>query len=232
MKKAVKKILSILLCITSILLLYSCGLKMDEATENLIVIPNIIDVDEISAKNVLSSNGLIPRVEYTYDNNISAGNVISTIPPVGTPVKVNTQITLQVSKGASFVESKDSVISWYNISQEEDNWEFSSPYILEDKLYIELSEVTFAKAIKWQDEHQKGKLFGKACINDTFDKTVPVGATYQKQEWSADESQSFTLEIPLADLNENRPTTMYIELYAYDEYENQIDININFSLTW
>lgn len=226
MKRRLKRIIAIVLCLVLIFSFASCG-------KDLVTIPNIMGVDEASAKNVLSSNGLIPVVEYVYNDNVDEGCVTETAPVMGEQVEKNTQVKIYVSKGSSYIKSKDSRISWYNISfYEDDDWEFNNPYISEETLYIECYKVTFGEAITWNDRYKEGKIIGEASINDTFDKTVPVTAHYEKQEWKANESQSFTLEIPLSDLNENRPTTMYVRLFAYNSNNDFININISFSITW
>ena len=198
--------------------------------DNTIAIPDVTEVDEASAKGILSSNGLIPKVEYIYDDDVAKGFVVKTNPEIGTKVEKNTKVTIYVSKGPSYIQAKNSRISWYNISSSRDEWSFYTPYILDGVLYIEC-KVTFAKAMKWQDDHNKGELFGDASINDTFDKTIVVTAKYQKQQWTAYETQSFTLEIPLADLNVDRPTDLNLELNAYMGSE-AIDVKISFAMTW
>lgn len=196
-----------------------------------ITIPNIERTDETTAKNVLSSNGIISVVEYEYSDEVESGNVIYTIPSVGEKVSKNDQITIVVSKGPSLVKSKDSRISWYNIGSQADKWEFYNPYIQDGKLYIECYNVTFGTSMKWQDNYNDGKLIGNASINDTFDKTVPVSAKYTKQSWSKNESQSFTLEIPLNDLNVDKPTNMYLSLFS--EINGKFkEISVSFTMTW
>lgn len=232
MEKMFKRIWILILCFLLAFLLISCG--NDAAiTSNVVAIPNIYNIDEDSAKTILYSNNLIPKVEYKYDDDTAEGYVIGTIPTRGTEVEINTPVTIHISKGSSYIESKDSRITWYNISMYgNDTWEFSSPHISKETLYIECYNVKFAKAITWNDRYQDGEIIGLAAINDTFDKTVPVSAIYEKQKWKANEAQSFTLRIPLTDLNENRPTTMCINLYAYDSNNDPIDIYISFSMTW
>ena len=82
--------------------------------------------------------------------------------------------------------------------------------------------------MEWKDRYNDGELIGIGSITDTFDKTIPVSAKYEKQTWKANESQSFTLEIPLKDLNVSKPTDMYLRLYT----NNDNDIRINFYITW
>lgn len=227
MKKILKTVTALML---AMFCLTSCSL-LDSYKK--ITVPDVSGVDEATAKNVLSSNGLIPYVEYVYDDTVAEGNVIGTDPIAGSQVEKNTRVKLNISKGAAYLESKASRITWTNISAgQQDNWEFYTPYIQEETLYIQCHDVKFATGITWKDNYQKGILFGEACITDTFDKTVPVSATYEKQSWAPNEPQSFTLAIPLSDLNENRPTTMHIKLTALDAYYNNVQISISFTMTW
>lgn len=206
-----------------ILLLVGCS--------NGVEVPDVYDTDEATAKSVLAANYLIPTVKYENSDEIEAGNVIRTEPPIGDVVDKNTKIYVYVSKGPSKVTSKDSTIHWYNVGSKDDKWEFYSPYIEDDTLKIECFNVVFTQKIEWQDDHNDGTLYGNASINDTFDKTVPVRAKYSKRKFDAKEKQSFTLEIPLKDLNISKPTNMYIELYAKVNGKDQ-NIRINFTMTW
>lgn len=72
-----------------------------------------------------------------------------------------------------------------------------------------------------------GKIIGIASITDSFDKTIPVSGKYEKKSWKANESQKFTLEIPLKDLNISKPTDMYLKLFTTNN-----DVRVNFYMTW
>ena len=196
-----------------------------------LTVPDVYDTDEVTAKNVLSSNGLIPAVKYEYDDVIEEGNVIRTQPQIGDTIQKNSKVEVYISKGARKIESKDSRIYWYNVGSKMDTWEFYSPYIEDGTLKINCYNVVFTKKVEWQDRYNEGRLIGNASINDTFDKTVPVSAKYSKQKFNANEAQSFILEIPLKDLDVSKPTNMYIELFA--KVDNRVqDIRVNFTMTW
>ena len=197
-----------------------------------LTVPDVFGIDEESAKNIISSSTLIPNIVYEYNYlTVEKGCVIYTSPSIGSKIKPNTQVTLYVSKGPSHINSTDSRISWWNVSSGQDNWEFYSPYIENEKLYIKCNNVTFAAKVKWQDRYNTGDLIGVASVNDTYDKSVPISAKYTKQEWAANESQSFTLEIPLSDLDVEKPTSMHIKLYA-DVNGNYKNIEISFTISW
>ena len=54
---------------------------------------------------------------------------------------------------------------------------------------------------------------------------------YGKKNINAGVAQSFTISIPLSDLDEDKPTDLYLRLGA-NENGNYQDINIYFSITW
>ncbi|MBE5939415.1 MAG: PASTA domain-containing protein [Lachnospiraceae bacterium] len=221
-----KKLSSILLVCVLVLSLTGCS-KIP-FLDNRIAIPDIVDTDEATAKNILSSNGLIPSVKYENNDNVEQGNVIRTEPEIGTKVDKNSKITIYISDGPSYVVASNASAEWYCLSSEDDVWEFYTPCIENGVLYIECYNVTFGCDMEWNDSYNSGELFGIASINESFDKTVPVVAIYEKQSWKANEAQSFILEIPLKDLNVSRPTNMYLRLYT----NNESDVYINFYISW
>ena len=219
-----QKIICLSLLFVIVISFASCG---EKPVDNRIKVPDVVDTDEKTAKSILSSSGLIPSIKYDYDDDIKKGNVVKTEPKVSSKVEKNSKITVYISKGKSYVESKDSRIEWTNVSNKDDDWEFYSPYIKKDTLYIKCN-VKFACPIKWKDTYKEGYIIGDASINDSFDKTVPISAKYKKQSWKAYEKQNFTLEIPLKDLSESRPTDMYTRLYTTKKGE----VDVNFYITW
>jgi len=221
-----KKIIILLLVSTMLLCFTACGETV--SPNNRITIPDILDTDETTAKNILSSNGLIPSIKYENSEEFEQGNVIRTEPQIGESVEKNSKVTIYISDGPSYISSSDSRIQWWNLSTGDDDWEFYSPYIENNILYINCYNVTFSCDMEWSDRYNNGELIGIASITDSFDKTVPVSAKYEKQSWKANESQSFILEIPLKDLNVSQPTDMYLRLYT----NNDSDIRVNFYMTW
>ena len=203
------------------LLVFLCGCSLISG----LTVPDVVLVEEDIAKNVLSSNGLIPVTQYVYDDTVPYGCVVRTSPSIGSKIEKNSKITLYISKGPKFLQSKDSTISWYHISSEKDTWSFYSPYIDDGILYINC-QVTFGADISW-----KNNGFGKASINDTFTKTVPITISHTAKDMKAGRKYEFTLAIPLNDLDVNKPTTMYLELIGLMDGE-QKDINISFTMTW
>lgn len=234
-----KKVLALVLALVLVVSLAACGGNDGETVEttddNRVAIPDVLDSDETTAKNILSSNGFIPKIEYEYNDYVEQGNVIDVSPGKGSKVEKNSKVTVYVSKGSSIIYSKDSRISWQNVSVEgKDNWEFASPYIKKETLYIDCDNVSFSVPIKWKDTYNEGDLIGEASINDTFSKVVPVKAKYEKQSWKANEKQKFTLKIPLGDLDVSKPTNMYLRLFTDTEIMdgNYYTVFVSFSMTW
>ena len=125
--KGTKKITAVLVMVMVILsnLLLS-GCTTTSAQD--VAIPDVNEVDEATAKNVLSSNGLIPHVVYEYDDYVAEGNVIMTDPVVGSVVAKNTKVTMYVSKGPSYIRATNSTATWTPIS-DNDEWHWYHPYI-------------------------------------------------------------------------------------------------------
>ena len=194
-------------------------------------VPDIEGLDEDTAKNVLSSNGLIPNMEYVYNDAVNKGDVIGTDPGAGTVVQKNQKITVYVSKGPEYIMAADSRITWWNVGNAQDQWQFYTPYIQDNVLYIECYSVTFAANVKWHDDYSTGLIIGEATLNDTTSKVTPISAAYGKQSYAYNEEQSFTLQIPLKDLGVERPASADVVLYAYVNGAWK-EINIRFTMTW
>ncbi|MCQ2554258.1 MAG: PASTA domain-containing protein [Clostridia bacterium] len=216
MKKAIIIILLFVLCFTA----FACGEK------EVLTIPDIVNVDEATAKTVIASNKMIPEVSYIYDNNIEKGKVIGTNPKIGSEVDENQKITLFVSLGPSYVVSSTATIGWYNISSKEDAWSLKVPYIRNGVMYIEC-EVAFGVDTTWKDDKGTGELFGTAKVQEGAAMAVPVKARYVHKSNKAGEKQSFTIEVPLDNFTNDRPTYMDIEL----QLDNK-PVKLDFTIKW
>ncbi len=208
------------LILVLVITLSACG----AATSDMVVVPDVTNTDEITAKNILSGNGLIPVITHEYNDEVEDGNVVSIMPSVNSPVYKNSKVDVVISKGPSYIQSKDSTISWYNLEGNEDKWTFKSPYIQEGVLNIEC-EVTFGTSFEW-----KSGGFGNASITDTFDKRVPVQLETAKKVKSGKKTKLKIL-IPTTDLEVQKPTTLYVELVALIDGDER-DVKANFSMSW
>lgn len=226
-----KKTIGIFLVLIMLIGLCACGTTEPEVN-NSITIPDVVEVDQTSGLNALSSLGFIPKVEEMYDDNIEAGYIIKCYPACGANVEKGSKVTVYVSKGASTISAKSSYMNWTYITHGvEDDWEFRNPYIEEGVLYLHCHNVTFGTAMEWRDRYDKGHASGTASINDTFDKVIPVTLEYSQRTAKANESQDFTIEVPLADLDVDKPTDLYFRIGITANGEDT-NLYFNISMTW
>lgn len=225
-----KKITSLLLAAVAAISLSGCA--QGDVSEQLTV-PDVVGTEEAIAKNILSSSGFIPTVETQYNDDVDYGIVIGTSPEVGSPIEKNGKVNLFVSKGPKHMVASDAAIGWNSISNESDDWDFYYPYIDDGTLYIKCQPM-FMVDVKWDYGTSGVHGFGRASINDTFDKTVPITIVTSEQTIKSGVRGNITLEIPLTDLDVQKPTTMHLELSAFfnGNEEKQERIKIQFALSW
>ena len=202
--------------IISSLVLVSCAAST-------VVIPDISSVDEATAKTLLSQKTLIPSIEYEFSDSIDKGLVIKTVPIIGSSVKQDEKVKIWISKGPRKITSSSSWVEWENGA---DEYDFFAPYI-EDGILIIESTMKFSKKYELKDYENGGAGYGRASINDTFSKTVPLAIETEDKIFSANTLESFKIKIPVNDLDVQKPTTIYIEFYlTTNEY------TMNFSISW
>lgn len=213
-----KKVLALALALVLVLSLVACGNTSVEETEaptidDGITIPDIKDTDETTAKNLLSSSGFIPVIEYQYNDNVEDGKVINTSPSIGSNAEKNSKVTVYVSKGASFLQSSNYTAKASGI---DDNIQlfgeyggFSEPYIDSGYLFLPITML--------KNNNVRIIEVGKASINDTFDKTVPCDIVEEPIEIyeHEDEYVNKIVKISLSDLDIKKPTSIYTQI----EYE-------------
>lgn len=195
------------------------------------VIPDLSEVSEQNANNILSSMGLIPVVEYKNNAVVDNGAVISTEPSPGQRVDKNSRVTVIVSSGPSQITAKSAYMNWMYISGNKDNWEFHKPYIKNDILYIECPSVVFGAPMEWRDRYNKGIAGGTASISDSFSKAVPFEIDYNEQKVKANQAQSFVIKVPLKDLGEEIPTSLYFKA-GITVYGREKNLEFNIAMTW
>ena len=215
--KDIKTIVSIIL-VMSMMLFAGCSAS---DSKGLITVPDVKGTDVETAKSLLSSNQLIPIVEEEYNDRVDVGTIVSTSPGAGEDVEPNSKVTIKVSKGPKRIEAKNATIQWYQISGGEDDWTPSKPYIEDGVLYIETA-VVFSIATTWKESG-----YGRASISDTFDKTVPVEVKFDNQSNAAGEEQNIVIKVPVSDLDVQKPTIVYLNLYL-----EEATVECNFSMTW
>lgn len=99
-------ITSLFVVLFVIFILYSCSFQpapshdTEQETANMIVIPDITNTDEITAKLVLTHNGLIPIIKYKYNDYVEEGKVTMTEPRIHSLVEPNSKVTVYISLGS------------------------------------------------------------------------------------------------------------------------------------
>ena len=122
-------------------------------------------------------------------------------------------------------------MNWTYISNATDNWQFYSPYIVDDTLYIECYDVVFGSSMEWRDRYDEGEASGTVAMTDTFDKVVPARVKYSKRSTRANEHQAFTVVVPLTELTTDRPTDMYFKIGIKVGNREQ-NLLFSISMTW
>lgn len=207
-----------------------CGETEGEA---LIAIPEVKGLDETTAKSLLAGKGLVPKVEYEYDDDVEEGQVIKTSPSIGSGANRDDIITIYMSKGPSEFYLYDSVGWMDNVYGINDfSWEketkgFYTPYVKEGFLYIDM--YLYCKS-NYKLAFYKD--FGTASINDTFDKTVPIQIIYDNEKVNnTGKRTEFTAKIPLSDLGVQKPTNIYLNFDFLVAGKRQT-FNASFDLSW
>lgn len=194
-------------------------------------LPDLGGSDLSSAKILITNLGLVPVVSEEYSDEVEPELVIGTDPVAGSEVDPSSQVTILISKGPKLVTSANSTMSWTYVSYGEDKWNFASPYIEDGKLHVEFSNVKLMAAVKWKDDQKNGYGFGLASITDTFNKTVPLQINWDTQYNGYGKSQDLEVVIPMTDLDVQRPTNLYMKLFAYIDGSDE-EVKLDLSITW
>lgn len=195
----------------------------------LITIPDYSETSATTAETSLAELQLIPRLKDQASETVDEGKVISTSPAAGTEVEPFSPIDVIVSSGPAYVLARDSYIEWTNVGYGDDEWTFETPKIADGRLTVRMTAI-LSRSLVWHDA-AGGTGYGVAAINDTFDKSVPLRVQFAEEELAAGETHKLTLSIPVTDLDVDRPTRIYMRLFAiikgtYDE------IPLTLTMTW
>jgi hypothetical protein len=194
-------------------------------------VPDLSGSDLASAKTVLTNLGFVPTIQEAYSDKVEADLVIKTKPAFGTEVDTNSKVTIVISKGPKTIYAADSQLLWTYVSYGEDDWNFDHPYIEEGKLHVKFTSVTFMASVKWKDDNENGYGFGLASITDTFDKSIPLQINWDKQYNGYGDEQSFEIVVPVTDLEVQKPTNLYLKLYAFIDGTDD-EVSADLSITW
>ncbi len=238
-----KKLACVFLIFILIILCIGCNSHNGNNTissneEKEVIIPDISLLDETTAKTIIAQKGLIPRIEYAYDDYAEEGLVIETDPAISTSVKEDTVVIIYISKGPSYYELRDAVgymcdidgidpFKW-GTQSEGGTKAFFSVYVEEGFLYIDM--MLCCKSRYKIEFYNDG--FGRASITDTFDKTVPITVlSDSKTIDNTGKATYFTVKIPLSDLSVKKPTDIYVEVY-FVVNGNRQTFESGFNLSW
>lgn len=194
---------------------------------DIVIMPDVAQMTPENASSALRDYGLYTVYEEQYSEEVKEGYVVCANFPAETTVRKGTKITLYVSKGPKRIDSKDSNIRWWNVKGSNgDDYEFESPYIYDGTLIIKLEATLNSEySLRWRN-------FGKACITDRFDKTVPIQVIYKDEQIKKGKTQNITLMIPVNDLDVKKPTTLSVELQLYRGKQTPTQIRLDFTMTW
>ncbi len=207
-----------------------CGLTDGD---KLIKRPNIIGIDETSAKNILISKGIIPKIKYGYSDEQEQNLVYDVKPRIGIGIKEDDVVIVFVSLGPEYYQLNNAVGIIEDIDGIEPfDWDkgtkkFSTPYIKEGFLYIDISlRCTSQCNLSFYKD------FGTASVKAEYEKTVPIEVLYKSEVINNNgELTEFTLKIPLNDLDEDTPTNIYTEFYFLVNEEIKA-FKASFDLSW
>jgi hypothetical protein len=224
MKLHIRSLLSITAVTVLAVSLTACGTSK-------IKVPDLAGSDLDSAKILLTNLGLVPIVTEEYSDDVAEDAVIGTEPNAGFDADPSAQVTILISKGPKLVYSANSTMQWTYVSYGEDEWQFENPYIEDGKLHIKFTNVKLQAVVKWKDEQGNGYGFGLASITDTFNKTVPLQINWERQYSNFGQSQDLEVVVPMTDLDVQRPTNLYMKLYAYIDGSDE-EVKLDLSITW
>jgi serine/threonine-protein kinase len=215
------------------------GTEVDESEKIVIYVskgpqmkmPNVKNMEEEAAVEKLKDLGITTSVKYVFSDDVDEGLVIDTNLKVGEIIDEDTSVSLTVSKGSQYIYSKDSTITWHNYGDNQDNWEFEGPYIdCDENMLIINCEPTFGTSVELKESNSSsGLAFANASLNDTFNKTVPAEVDCDSLIMYSGTTYTMVLKIPLSELDTEKPTDIYLEIYTPADKPN---INISFSMTW
>jgi cold shock CspA family protein len=219
MKKRISGTFAVLLSALLLITACSSGTK----------VPDVSGSDVETAKTVLATLGFVPTVSEEVSESVEAGIVIESDPAAGETLSPGSKVELTVSKGPKRITVTNGTASWSGVGVDE-NWAFDFPYIEDGTLHLTFSNVKFDAKVKWWDPNKNGNGFGQASITDTFNKKVPLDIKWQRQSSAKGQAQLIEIKVPINDLDVQKPTTMYLRLFAeINGVYQEIGVDLTFS---
>lgn len=174
----------------------------DETKEKLISVPDVSNLDEASAKKVLTSSGFTVTANYEYNDTIKSGYVISNTFR-GSKIPQGSNVVITVSKGKLIEQSKEieirlpSVDASGNVTVTLDDATIYNQYTRLDGSLIKV-KVTGHEATSVFKVFVDGKLIYKSNINFT---ASPVAETnISTYEYISEPDTTVPTEAPVPDV--------------------------------
>lgn len=214
MIRAVAIICAVFLCVLLVACqTYESELESTTSTESPIIIPDVLNSEEAVAKNIISSLGLFPDIQYRYNDTVAQGKVIRTTPDVGSTVKMGDTVVLFVSKGPQIVKPKEGSFCFDDVYEDSADNQQASVRKENGILYIDCNVVFLSVRTKYVVPEE-----GFASTDPNFMFSIPIKITNisQNDVGHLASRNKFTIEIPLDELGDNAPTHIYLNLDRTD----------------
>lgn len=210
MIRAVAIICAVFLCVLLVACqTYESELESTTSTESSIIIPDVLNSEEAVAKNIISSLGLFPDVQYSYDDTVAEGKVIRTTPNVGDTVSKGDAVVLSISKGPQIVKPKSEKFNFDGVYENSSDYQKASVRKEEGVLYIDCDVTFMSVGSKFKVPEE-----GLASTDEDFVFSIPIKITNisQSNYGQLAYQNKFTIEIPLDELGDSAPTRIYLNL--------------------
>ena len=213
--KYLARLMSMVMVLSLMFVLNACS---GSASKDSVTIPDVTGSEESVAKNILSSQGLLPDVQYAYSDTVAEGNVIETVPAVGSAVAKGDAVAVYVSKGPSIVKPKDGRFYFDDVHKDSQDNMKASVRKENGILYLEC-DVTFLSVGR---EYVVPEV-GYASTDADFMFSIPIKITDISHSYDGLLAYNkFTIEIPLDELGDHNPSRVYLNLDRI-EYPNGPD---------
>lgn len=190
-------------------------------------VPDLKNMKRSDAIVSLQAIGQLPIISEVYSDSVPVDYVVRTTPDSGQALPDNKRITVEVSKGPKTITAD--YCTWYALwfkGSKSDSYEMYHPYIEDGYLYIELdATINTTYKYRWRG-------YGTASVRDTFDKVVPFNMTYETEDIKKGKTQRIVLEIPIKDLDVQRPTTISVRIELYRNTKTEDQLRMDFTMTW
>lgn len=246
-----KKIIAALLAAIIAVSFASCGIVRITPTEtsgtvhnsdtsltksDMIKIPDISGLKEDEGALILSGKGLIPKRKYRYHDSVERGKIIGTEPAIGSGVDGDAPVTILVSMGPEIFDLKNAVGYIMNVAGVDpfswgDNGDKRTKsfdmIVIKNELCIIIT-----LGMKSAEELEFFRTFGYASVNEDYSDSVIADIEYSSKTIdNTGNDTTFTVKVPLSELENDRPKSIYIKL-DFSVGGNPETLEAGFDLSW